>query len=455
MEEKELLCASDLSTNLSNFIGCGIDIMKASGPYADQLKRPILKINKVSKELVKTLPVYEGNIHHQSSDSLKEIYSEWSVNASAGIDTPFFSGSFKAEYSNKGRSNHCNKFFKGIVSIKGYSHLLNLPNETTASKEAMIEYLISHGYVDEVALKNIRSTMNPANVFNIYGTHVVAGGLSGGCIQITAQYSSDSAISEQKFNAALEFACGFATGKSSGGFNEEQKSVLEKTVLIANSRGGDPRIIGALTKFEEIPDTFKAWSNSVAESNYVLTDISDAIPIWEFCDDEKRQQDFIDIYNNSCSAQFQSIEAYFPSPKEKEYVIIYPTINHRNKLSKNADQFAVFKSEGVILVKELVSKGSDIYRFKLFNSKNENSYLCVSEKGPFGDFIHLAFTGNKDSEYAKFYLERNQNKPNAYYFKALKTSQYVTSNTLNGTSYLLTHPSFKYAVSLTIYTKEI
>lgn len=457
MNNEELLDLREFnSSDKGSFIGYGINIMKASGPYADQLKRPVLKIKKVSEKLVKRLPVYEGVVHHQSSNGLKEIYSDWSINASAEVKTPFFSGNFKAEYSNKSRHNHCNKFFKGIVSIKGYSYSLSLPEASPVNREALVDYLIENGYVDEVALTNIRKTMNPKRLFDTYGTHVVVGGLNGGCIQITAQYSNDTAVSEQKFSSTLEFACGFATGKSSGGFNKEQKSILENTILFANSRGGDPRIIGTLTNFDEIPETFKKWSASVDDKNYVLADITDAIPIWDFCDNEKRKEALLGIYNNSCTEQFRSIEMYFPSPKNIEKVVVYLAANRNFKLTKDSEEFAIISEQTpLILVKELISEGSDIYRFKLLNPTTEKAYLCVSAHGPYGDFISLAFTGDKESEYAKFYLERDTKYPNSYFFKAIKTSRYVTLMRAPGGYHLVARElTTKSAKSFTLFTYE-
>ncbi|EEI3888089.1 hypothetical protein GZ449_001816 [Salmonella enterica] len=422
MEDESDNVGENGAQSLSKFIGRGIDLAKASGPYTNYLKRAILKIDKAS-EIVKTLPVVEGNIHYQSSESLSELYSSWNIEASVDITTPFFSGGFKADYSNNTRHESCNRFFKGIVSIKGFTHVLSPKEEQVSTNDALVDYLIKGGYVDPIALKNING-MPVAELFNQYGTHVVTGGLTGGCIQITAKYGSSTTVTEEKFSSTLKFACGYVTGESKGGFSDEQKKILTNVELNAVSRGGDPRIIGILHDYKAIPDTFEKWTASVTEDNFVMTDIVAAILIWEFCAKVDRRELIKSVYSGTNQKIFSDIENYFPSPKLKEVVSIYSGDHNQFKLTMGFNDYAFLSNgESLLLEKELV--GPDIYRFRLVNPVSEDAYLCVARHGLLADYVNLNFTGNKDSQYAHFYLERTGSDKNKYYIKSIGKGQYI------------------------------
>lgn len=415
--------------SLSKFIGRGIDLAKASGPYTNYLKRAVLKIDKTS-EIVKSLPVKEGNINYQSSESLSELYSSWNIEASIDIATPFFSGGFKADYSNSTRHESCNRFFKGIISIKGFTHVLSPKEEQTSVSDALVDYLIKEGYVDAVALQNINN-MPIIELFSQYGTHVITGGLSGGSIQVTAKYGSSSTVTAEKFSSTLKFACGYVTGESKGGFSEEQKKLLTSVELNATSRGGDPRIIGNLHDYKAIPDTFEKWAKSVTEDSFVMTDIISAIPIWEFCTKVDRKEAIKSVYSGTNQRIFLDIENYFPSPKQKEVVSIYHGDYNQFKLIKGYKDYAFLgNGEALLLEKECVS--TDIYRLRLVNPISQDSYLCVARHGFYADYVNLDFTGNKNSQYSHFFLEKAGIGKNKYFIKSIGQGQYVGAVSFQG-----------------------
>jgi hypothetical protein len=318
------------STNngLGSFIGAGIDLINAKGPFADQLKQRILKPNVES--IVTTTPVTEGSLSIQATESLSEIYSKWEINAGGSVDTPFFSGSFKAEYSNESRHMSCNKFFKGAIHIKGYAHMLT--PHTGDSRLAIVDYLTENGYVIETALRDILGNVNPQQLFKLYGTHMILGGITGGAIQLTAKYANNIVETTNDLSTTMQFACGFATGSSSGKYNETHKRVFASTDFKVVSRAGDPRELANLHSYEDIPKVFKAWSDSVAESNYVLSDITLAIPIWEFCTDGKRKDALMVAYTGATDSRFKEIENYFPTPKENEEVTMYVMYNSARRI---------------------------------------------------------------------------------------------------------------------------
>ncbi|KRL18884.1 MAC/perforin domain-containing protein [Lentilactobacillus kisonensis] len=427
----------------NDFIGRGINLSSAKGPFTADLKSPILKIQAI-KKMVSTIESLHGETKVQSSDSLSEVYSKWEISAGVDVKTAFFSGGMEAEFSSVKKQNMCNRFFKGITNIKSQMHTLSAPEANNRS--ALVDFLIDNNLVNATALKDINnSSYSAQRLFAQYGTHVITQGITGGCISISASYSNNEFLSETDFSASLKFACGFASGQSKGGFSEKDKKIFSNVNLSATSHGGDERIVGTLTNYEKIPDVFERWSTSVENKNHVLTDILAAIPIWEFCSNPNRVNELKKMYTGTNQQRFKTIENFSPSPKEIETVRIdhlytKKTVgasvryHYQAMLVNSRDQNVVH------VVKERLSP--DVYALKLKTSTHEDAYLTVIEQSPFapGTFTYVAFTGDKDNQHAHF--ELIPTGANQYLIRSVSTNRYLfyTPESTNPTFFLKVLP---------------
>lgn len=299
--------AASLVDGRSTYIGNTINVLKASGATAENIKSTIFNANVyTAADFIETSAVALAEVESQVSNQFAEVFSSKEISATleSGSGLAFFSGGVEAKYGASDKLTSSALFHNSIASVQTEKHVLNasylFPEEMREiTKPNILKHLDA-------------SNISPESIFEAYGTHIITEVSIGGFIQVTGVYRSSESISKADFSAAVKFACAYVSAEAKTAMTSEQKRILSNTHMAARSYGGDVSItVGALS-IEDIPKTFKAWGASIRDKKeQVLAKVYSYMPIWELAQKETRKKELRKYFIALAQDKYKGLADYF------------------------------------------------------------------------------------------------------------------------------------------------
>ena len=238
-------------------------------------------LENISKHITKTV----------SGESIRDYAKHLSVEAGLSGETMFFKGSINASYDTKTTGTEQKYYFTYMDANTKWR---------ISFDERSLSYLKN---ILEEQFKNDLATMDPTELFKLYGTHFIASAYLGG----RADYSSVSTISEKtttkKISAAItaEFESKFSGNKISTNVNTQSDN--QNTLRNANTStklkvtGGNSEYANNISD----PETYLLWADGIKDMP-VLCDFDKGSlrPIWDLCDSPARMQVLKGAFNKLC-----------------------------------------------------------------------------------------------------------------------------------------------------------
>jgi len=297
----------NVNSMLSMYVGYGIDVF--SGPtYINALKSRLFK-NIVYKDIssnggnsyidiVNTSDVYATSY---SSENVTDVYSKLDVhvNTKTGKAIPFFSGGFSSQFKTNSSLKSRSMFYNSIFStiIRKYS--------LGAAHKLRFEEI-----VDSAVYAAINGDIDPENLFKIFGTHIITSNATGGALNISAVYNSDSSISGKDLEAALDISSAWADGSVNTNISSGQSAVRQNTDITVHASGGAVEVFGGKPTLDNVWGRADQWTPTISD-NPTLSVIYDAVPIWELAATPARKQEIEDYFYNRAEEINMELGKYF------------------------------------------------------------------------------------------------------------------------------------------------
>ena len=277
----------DLINGIEN-LGSGYDVFETFAD-ASKVKAPILDYSKLNEDgAVEMKNLEHSTFNTTAGTSIAEYSSALSVSVGLTGSYMYFSGSIKTNFSENRYSYDTYSFATYHSMINKYQ--LRIPADWDAND--LKPYLTA-----QAKSKINDASIEPNEIFRIYGTHCLTGVVVGG--RLDYSISGRSADLKSNVSIGVYAEASFSVGLGSGSMNtsvitEEElhtfESSMEKHLEVY---GGSSELGQHIIN----KDDFDAWIGSI-ENNLVFCNFTQngLIPIWEFCDDASRKEELETAY---------------------------------------------------------------------------------------------------------------------------------------------------------------
>ncbi|MEA3451980.1 MAG: MAC/perforin domain-containing protein, partial [Bacteroidota bacterium] len=280
------LSAQEQSPGL-DVLGYGYDVF---GNYADQQSKKrycLFKYSNFRIELIGTkqykVPQYvflENMSSHKIStvqgSSMRQYSKDQSASVGLGVDAKFFSGSVNTSFSKSSSGTEQNFYY--------------------TYRDANTKWRVSfderdYDNLDQILdprFKQDLATMDPAKLFELYGTHYIASAYLGG----RADFHSVSVITSETNTSDIAIAVDAqykvvtANVELSQQKSETLSNANTKTTLIVT--GGNSEYANNISD----PVSYDKWASGIAGMPVLCDfDKNSLKPIWDFCETEARKRE--------------------------------------------------------------------------------------------------------------------------------------------------------------------
>ena len=290
-----------------SYLGYGYDVINEPYMKKDSINiaAPIIDLTKLQETNLKLVKENSSDTESIEASTMQEFSEKYAAALNVyGKAGKAFSGGLKIDFQGSSNQKSFYYFYKNIYQVKTFNLYL------TDSVEQLKQILSEQFKKDLIE-------MEPENLFNKYGTHLIKEVSMGGRIEVNSTYSSESSGSTAEVKAAvnahIKFLNSSINAEMSGSYEAElNKHSIESNVTI-NQFGGkliDHHDINSLssnyTKWVESFDenlSYSALSGIVGENSLV--------GLWELVPDENQErkneieQEFVrlsgDAYEELCS----------------------------------------------------------------------------------------------------------------------------------------------------------
>jgi hypothetical protein len=233
-------------------------------------------LENISKHIVKTV----------SGESIRDYAMSLSVKAGLEGETMFFKGSINTSFD-QSKSGSEQRFYFTYMDA-------NTKWRVSFDERRMsnLKNILDPDFVQDLA------TMDPAELFSLYGTHYIASAYLGG----RADYTTESIISEstktQDISVAVEAKYKVVSGSASLDDKKEETLKKAKTTTKLTVVGGNSQYANNINDKE----SYRLWADGI-EGKPVLSDFdkNSLKPIWDFCEDPARKAALIAYFNKMCA----------------------------------------------------------------------------------------------------------------------------------------------------------
>jgi len=292
---------------LSMYVGYGIDVF--SGPtYIDGLKSRLLK-NIVYKDIssdggnsyIEISNASDVYTTFYTSEKITDVYSNLDVHVTvkSGAAVPFFSGGFSTQFSSSNKLKSKAMFYNSIFSTIIRKYTLG-----SAYKLRLEEI------VDSTVYAAVNGSIEPSELFKNFGTHIIISNATGGALNISAVYNSDSSIRSSDLKAALSAKSVWANGNANTNISSGQSAVLKNTDVTVHASGGLGAVFGGNLTLETVWDLADQWTLTISD-NPTLSVIYDAVPIWNLATDVARKTEIESYFYNRAKEINIELGEYF------------------------------------------------------------------------------------------------------------------------------------------------
>lgn len=363
-------------------VGRGYDTLNCPYLNGEKLKKRILKPVDVEVSQSMVLKDHTDNFKGLTS---KSFISSFKKNRGASIPIESMGTiEFKENFESDIKKEKIDSYGQINSYVRSFKEHIELTQEE-------MKKLLTDGF-----RKSINDPKcEPKTLFNDYGTHLLQSAIIGGRLSINITYHRDIFETKNTFEQSFNIAAKeLFKGESGTSFSAETKQLLENSQFTFESVGGKD---GIKLDIYKIAESYSIWRESMDKrENLVLCDISDPsdlIPVWVFCDDEVRQVELEAYYNAKVKENRKALllyESYVSDIKilsastakkakqqcENGYVLI------DKDLSKGAGGFYTYISYKLVTDNEIEEDSLKIYTdLKAEDNPKPNKNDIVSING--------------------------------------------------------------------------
>lgn len=300
----------DELTKNESFLGYGFDVINSSIFSDDYVKMnyPIFDTDELMKQRLIKVDSTRSLVDESGASDMESFMSDWNAKANVNVKwgTKSIGGSVcvEAEYSG-GVTNAASKYFHCIYILNQKFYIVMQSDLDT------LRGIISSGFE-----KDLYSDMEPAKLFESYGTHFITSAVMGGKINSYYLYSSAEQREYDELSAKVSAEVRYIVGKTNvkvdGGYSQyaSQNNIYVKNRL---------EVIGGVNhgmlSDSDISENYKAWEASLNKhaSLIGIKDTSSLIPIWDLIDSSKDTKTYTWNYGGVSGEgnRSQQLQAYF------------------------------------------------------------------------------------------------------------------------------------------------
>jgi len=378
----EIRCVGNASLTTLNTV-VGMSYHALTSPYVtpqDVMTRyPILNMDALNvvqkKEITNETTVQTGS-------SLKEMAEAFSLAVSASGKYAAFSGSVSTDFGTEKKS----------ANETTYQKVMSVYSRRREFLDGGDEY---RNHLHPQFVSDLK-TMDPNDLFEKYGTHLITEACFGGRMELNFTYQKERNESSEKVKASITAACGEFSAKSDTSYSSDTKSVVEKSEISIRVVGGSSTGIFDVKSFSE---HFNAWAKSLdEEKNQEFCSIprpSALVPLWELCDDASRRSRIEGAYLNLARTNINALMA------GDLYVTDVAIVS-----AKKAQEAKLACPKGYILVDKDLNAGAG----------GNYIYLCYKlEPDAQRALTNCALVRSKSKQKAATYMRMNHNGVSGVY----------------------------------------
>lgn len=273
------------------YLGCGYDIF---GHYAktSSLKQRVLELGAYSgsinydgkdytaPEQIELLPILEAEVNSSFGETLTKFMEDYKAHTKVSVSGALWQASLKADFNYN--HNELKQYFYHRLSQVYDQYRLRLTNVEESQLKAMVN----------PQFKTDLETMDPAKLFDKYGTHYLAEVVMGARCDYNAR--TEKTEETLKIKTKIE-ACGKKKFGSIGAkcdasvdTDHEMETYENHTTVQIRAQGGHLQKIDAIRTAND----YSSWLDSINAGNYSMCSFTqDSLrPIWELCADKGRRE---------------------------------------------------------------------------------------------------------------------------------------------------------------------
>ena len=304
----------DELTKNESFLGYGFDVINSSVFSDRHIKTsfPLFDTEKLMQQRLVKVDSKHSYVEEIESSDMEDFLQQWNVNANVNVSwgKKRIGGSVGVEAAYSGGVENAKSKYFHCISITNQKFYIVLQSDIDTYKNIVRDSFANDLYSD----------MEPAELFNLYGTHFITSAVMGGKINSYYLYSSSEEKSYHDFSSTVSTEVRYMVGKTnvevSGGYRQEfeKENVYVKNTL--DVIGGSD--LGMLSD-ADIPANYKEWEKSLNDhaSLMGIKDSSSLIPIWKLIDASKDTRTYTWDYTadgksvKGEGSRAQQLQAYF------------------------------------------------------------------------------------------------------------------------------------------------
>ncbi len=265
-----------------SYLGYGFDVIRSS-VFSDKfvkLSSPIFTAEGIKNQRLLRVDSKYSNIQEIVSSSMEEFSKQWNISANVGVSdgTKKVGGSVElsAQYSNENSKTKSISY--QVVSITNQQFYIVMQSDLATYRSIMTEAFKADLYSTNV---------DPATLFDRYGTHFITSAVMGGKINSYYMHSSET---EQSLSAASAAAAAEVRAwktkvnvETSASWREEMaKQGIDVTNTLEVLGGGDFGMLSAA----DVPENYAAWEKSLDTDPSLIgiKDTGSLRAVWELID---------------------------------------------------------------------------------------------------------------------------------------------------------------------------
>ncbi|MDY4676118.1 MAG: InlB B-repeat-containing protein [Candidatus Borkfalkiaceae bacterium] len=415
----------DELTKNESFLGYGFDVIN-SAVFSDKYLKtsfPLFDNEKLMQQRLVKIDSKYSTVEEIFESDMEKFLQQWNVNANVNVSwgKKKIGGSVRVEAAYSGGSATAKSKSFHSISITNQKFYIVLQSSIDTYKSMLNESVVNDLYSD----------MEPAALFDRYGTHFITSAVMGGRINSYYLYTSDE---EKKFNdvsSKVSTEVRYLVGKTDvnveGGYKDyaDENHIYIKNTL--DVLGGSDF---GMRSDSDIGVNYLAWEKSLNDhaSLIGIKDTGSLIPVWELIDSSKDTRiyewdyDGDGVYEQGNRAQ--QLQAYFNAYGLESYnslmeaaalpTIVTPdsitNIKVNNLTAKNGLydvyagslndlSFTVLPAEALGYTKAASISGNCPY--SRINNENGGLALEVDVNAPAGEYIDIVLSAGAVRETIK------------------------------------------------------
>jgi len=276
---------TDKST-YDSYLGYGYNVLEGSYYNSREVKQMVLNISK----LIDDSKIYEdvnGTRVGKTYTAVGTDVSSYSEKFSSEVQAStkgLFSGSIKVDFGISTSTTASKSFGKTWVELTKVTHHLNLVSESA----------LRDTYLDPTFAKELLDSKNtPADLFTVYGTHIMLKVRLGGRLEMSYLIENSTREDKTTLEANVKASYGAVSGEATANYETVRNWAKSNTEEKIVAEGGN--ILGLdMTTYDNAKKNFTAWSQSLETTNYIslinggaINNNAEMVPIWKLVDSSK------------------------------------------------------------------------------------------------------------------------------------------------------------------------